>query len=76
MSVRKCWNDEVVSMTAEAWNETLKNIKELEDRIEELELILADHDEDVAFLYALRSAGVDNWDGYELACEIHKGEGF
>lgn len=76
MSIRKSWNDEVVSMTAEAWNETLKNIKELEDRIEELEQILADYEEDVEFLDALRSAGVDNWDGYDVACEIHKGEGF
>ena len=76
MSIRKSWNDEVVSMTAEAWNETLKNIKELEDRIEELEQILADHEENVAFLYALETAGVDNWDGYELACKIYKGEGF
>ena len=76
MSIRKSWNDEVVSMTAEAWNETLRNIKELEDRIEELEQILADHEEDVAFLDALRSAGVYNWDGYELACKIYKGEGF
>lgn len=76
MSVRKSWNDEVVSMTAEAWNETLKNIKELEDRIEELEQILADHEENVAFLYALETAGVDNWEGYELACKIYKGEGF
>lgn len=76
MSIRKSWNDEVVSMTAEAWNETLKNIKELEDRIEELEQILADYEEDVEFLYALETAGVDNWDGYELACKIYKGEGF
>lgn len=67
MSVRKCWNGEVVSMTAEAWNETLKNIKELEDRIEELEQILADHEEDVAFLEALLSAGVDSLDGYGFA---------
>lgn len=76
MSVRKCWDDEVVSMTAEAWNETLKNIKELEDRIEELEQILADHEEDVAFLYALETAGVDNWDGYELACKIYSEEDY
>lgn len=76
MSIHKSWNDEVVSMTAEAWNETLKNIKELEDRIEELEQILADYEEDVEFLEALRSAGVDNWDGYDVACEIYKGEGF
>lgn len=76
MSIRKSWNDEVVSMTAEAWSETLKNIKELEDRIEELEQILADYEEDVEFLDALRSAGVDNWDGYDVACEIHKVEGF
>lgn len=74
MSVHKCWDDEVVSMTAEAWNETLKNIKELEDRIEELEYILADYEEDVEFLCALHSAGVDNWDGYEFACKIHNGE--
>ncbi len=76
MSIRKYWDDEVVSMTAEAWNETLKNIKELEDRIEELEQILADYEEDVEFLDALRSAGVDNWDGYDIACKIHKWEGF
>ena len=76
MSVNKCWDDEVVSMTAEACNETLKNIKELEDRIEELEQILAKYEEDVEFLCALRSAGVDNWEGYEFACKIYNGEVF
>lgn len=35
--IRRCWNNEIVSMTADAWEETLRQIKELEDRIEELE---------------------------------------
>ena len=30
--------------------------------------------EDNAFLAALEAAGVDNWEGYEVAYQIYKGE--
>ncbi len=30
--------------------------------------------EDSEFLAALEAAGVDNWEGYETACQLHNGD--
>lgn len=30
--------------------------------------------EDCAFLAALEAVGVDNWEGYETACQLHNGD--
>lgn len=30
--------------------------------------------EDIRFLAALQAAGVDNWEGYETACQLYNGE--
>lgn len=35
---------------------------------------LADLEENSKFLAALEAAGVDNWEGYEVACQIYNGE--
>ena len=45
-------------------------LQRLRNRIHTLEQDLESVQEDVAFLEALRSAGVDNWEGYEYAQEI------
>lgn len=74
MTARKFWNDEVVSMTADAWEEILRQKKELEDRVEELTAELEHNSESAHFLNCLRAAGVDNWDGYDYACEIYRGD--
>lgn len=46
------------TMTAEEYNQMTSRIKELEDK--------------VIFLDALKSAGVDNWQGYDDAWEIYE----
>lgn len=45
-------------------------LQRLRNRIYTLEQDLESVQEDVAFLEALRSAGVDNWEGYGYAQEI------
>ncbi len=45
-------------------------IQRLHNRIHSLEQDLEVSREDQAFLEALRSAGVDNWEGYDYAQEL------
>lgn len=71
MNVRKCWNGEVISMTADAWEETLKQIHDLEEQVEQLQRELSMEQD---WGDALRAAGVDNWDGYSYAMSLLNGE--
>lgn len=41
-----------------------------DDELEQLRARVAELEEDAATLSALRSAGVDNWDGYAFAMEL------
>lgn len=58
-SVRLCYEDEIAEICAPL----RKEIEDLKKKIESME-------EDVAFLDCLQAAGVDNWCGYEVACEM------
>ena len=42
----------------------------LSDSLQSQESLVKEMEEDVRFLGALRGAGVDNWGGYEIACEM------
>lgn len=51
-----------------------EEIRQLTARVEELEQDLESKQHDSDLLDALRSAGVDNWEGYEMALEdFHSG---
>ena len=52
----RCWQDGI--QIGKQWS----NI-ELQKRIKELE-------EDANFLHALQAGGVDNWEGYDMVCEM------
>lgn len=71
MSVRKCWNGEVISMTADAWEETIKQLHNLEQQVEQLQQEL---EQERDYINALEAAGVDNWDGYSYAMSLLNGE--
>jgi hypothetical protein len=47
---------------------------DLAERIVELEDDLEKAEDDSRFLSALEAVGVDNWEGYETACQIYNGE--
>lgn len=46
----------------------------LTDQVRQLRARVAELEEDAAFLRALEAAGVDNWEGYDGACEIANGD--
>ncbi|MFD9950816.1 hypothetical protein ACFWYW_58680 [Nonomuraea sp. NPDC059023] len=48
--------------------------RETAAELDRLRKKVAELGEDSAFLNALQTAGVDNWDGYSYACEIARGE--
>ncbi len=52
----------------------MSRIKAINGVVELTEAEYEDLREDAAFLDALRSAGVDNWDGYDYACSLFNGE--
>jgi hypothetical protein len=47
---------------------------DLAERIVDLEDRLDEQRERAAFLYALEAVGVDNWEGYSTARQLHEGE--
>jgi len=63
-----------------AWD-LAEKIVDLEDQNDKLlsELMSAEnkltqYEDDINWLRALEAAGVDNWEGYEIAYQLYKGE--
>lgn len=52
----------------------LDKIKTLESHVEQLDKRNDDMFEDVIWLRCLEAAGVDNWEGYEIAAEMYNEE--
>lgn len=48
----------------------MTEIKALKAEIERLKEYIEENEQDLKFLRALRSAGVDNWEGYSIAIDI------
>lgn len=42
-------------------------VENVNSKIEDLEEIIDSQEEDINFLRALEAAGVDNWEGYDIA---------
>ena len=49
------------------WSE---KVIQLSESLRSQESLVKEMEEDVSFLGALRAAGVDNWEGYDIACEM------
>ena len=56
-----------------AWD-LAERIVDLEDENKELKKLQELYQDDINWLRALEAAGVDNWDGYDTANQIYKGE--